>query len=73
MRRALASAAAALLLAGCGGSSTVGGKEAQPARETLTIATGGTGGIYAGYGAAFAAAITKRLDGYRGRPVETTG
>jgi uncharacterized protein len=72
MRRALALAAAALLLAGCGGSSTVGDAEPEP-RETLTIATGGKGGIYAVYGAGFAREITRRLDGYRGRPLETTG
>jgi TRAP transporter TAXI family solute receptor len=73
MRRALASAAAALLLAGCGGDSTVGRQEPEPARETLTIATGGKGGIYEDYGAALAKEITKQLDGYRGRAVETTG
>ena len=73
MRRVLASAAAALLLAGCGGSSTVGRPEPEPARETLTVATGGKGGIYAVYGAALATEITKQLEGYRGRAVETTG
>ena len=67
MRRALALAAAALLLAGCGGSSTVGSKEPEPPRETLTIATGGKGGIYAVYGASLAKEITRKLDGYRGR------
>ena len=73
MRRALALAAAALLLAGCGGSSTVGSKEPEPPRETLTIATGGKGGIYAVYGATLAKEITRKLDGYRGRAIETTG
>lgn len=73
MRRALALAAAALLLAGCGGSSTVGSKEPEPPRETLTVATGGKGGIYAVYGAALAKEITRKLDGYRGRAVATTG
>jgi uncharacterized protein len=74
MRRGLAWwAAAALLLAGCGDSGAVGRTEAQPDRETLTVATGGQGGIYAVWGAAFAREITKRLDGYRGKPVETTG
>ena len=70
MRRVLASAAAALLLAGCGASSTVGRKEPEPPRETLTIATGGKGGIYAVYGAELAKKITKGLDGYRGRALE---
>ena len=60
MRRVLASAAAALLLAGCGASSTVGREEPEPPRETLTIATGGKGGIYAVYGAELAKKITKR-------------
>jgi len=73
MRRVLASAAAALLLAGCGASSTVGREEQEPARETLTIATGGKGGVYEVYGAELAKKITKRLDGYRGRALETTG
>jgi TRAP transporter TAXI family solute receptor len=73
MRRALASAAAALLLAGCGGSSPAGDPEREPPRETLTIATGGKGGIYAVYGAALAKQITRRLDGYRGRTLESTG
>ena len=73
MRRALALAAAALLLAGCGDGSTVGNPDSEPARETLTIATGGKGGIYAVYGAAFAGEITRGLDGYRGRPLETSG
>jgi uncharacterized protein len=72
MRRALALAAAALLLAGCGGGS-VGGDEQESPRETLTIATGGKGGIYAVYGARLARAINKRLDGYRGRTLETSG
>ena len=43
------------------------------ARETLTVATGGKGGIYAVYGATLATEITKQLEGYRGRAVETTG
>ncbi len=74
MRRALASAAAALLLAGCGGGSNpVTGQEEEAPRETLTVATGGTGGIYAVYGTQLASAITGGLDGYRGRARETTG
>ena len=77
MRRALASAAAALcLLAGCGQNDGRPGNNEQqqePPRETLTIATGGKGGIYAVYGARLARAITNRLDGYRGRTLETTG
>jgi TRAP transporter TAXI family solute receptor len=69
VRRALAFAAAALLLGGCGGSDA----EQEPAREPLPIATGGRGGIYAVYGARLARDITRRLDGYRATTVETTG
>ena len=68
MRRALASAAAALCLAGCGG-----GEEPQPDTETLAIATGGRGGVYSVYGAAFARRITRELPGYRAVTIETTG
>ena len=71
MRRALACwAAAALLLAGCGGSDE---PRKAPAPQTLTVATGGQGGIYAVWGAAYARAISKSLDGYRGVATPTTG
>jgi TRAP transporter TAXI family solute receptor len=71
LRRALACwAAAALLLAGCGGSDE---PRKAPAPETLTVATGGQGGIYAVWGAAYARAITKQLEGYRGVATPTTG
>jgi TRAP transporter TAXI family solute receptor len=70
-RRALACwAAAALLLAGCGGSDE---PRKAPAPQTLTVATGGRGGIYAVWGAAYARAISKSLDGYRGVATPTTG
>lgn len=71
VRRALACwAAAALLLAGCGGSDEP--KQA-PAPQTLTVATGGKGGIYAIWGAAYARAISRDVEGYRGAAAETTG
>jgi len=71
LRRALACwAAAALLLAGCGGSDE---PRKAPARQPLTVATGGQGGIYAVWGAAYARAITKQLEGYRGVAALTTG
>ena len=71
LRRALACwAAAALLLAGCGGSDE---PRKAPAPETLTVATGGQGGIYAVWGAAYARAISKSLEGYRGVATPTTG
>jgi TRAP transporter TAXI family solute receptor len=70
IRRVLASAAAALLLAGCGGD---GAAQRAPARTTLAVATGGTGGVYAVWGAAYAKEITRRVEGYRGAAVPTTG
>ena len=71
LRRALACwAAAALLLAGCGGSDE---PRKAPAPQTLTVATGGQGGIYAVWGAAYARAISKSVDGYRGVATPTTG
>jgi len=71
LRRALACwAAAVLLLAGCGGSDE---PRKAPAPQTLTVATGGRGGIYAVWGAAYARAISKSLDGYRGVATPTTG
>jgi TRAP transporter TAXI family solute receptor len=71
LRRALACwAAAALLLAGCGGSDE---QRKAPAPQALTVATGGQGGIYAVWGAAYARAITKQLEGYRGVATPTTG
>jgi TRAP transporter TAXI family solute receptor len=71
LRRALACwAAAALLLAGCGGSDE---PRKAPAPQPLTVATGGQGGIYAVWGDAYARAITKQLEGYRGVAALTTG
>ena len=71
LRRALACwAAAALLLAGCGGSDE---PRKAPAQQTLTVATGSQGGIYSVWGAAYARAITKQLEGYRGVATRTTG
>jgi uncharacterized protein len=71
LRRALACwAAAALLLAGCGGSDE---PRKAPAPQALTVATGSQGGIYAVWGAAYARAISKSLEGYRGVATRTTG
>ena len=74
MRRALASAAAALCLVGCGGGAAGedSGSDREPARETLSVATGGRGGIYAVWGAELAKQI-RRIKGYRGVAVETSG
>ena len=66
LRRALACwAAAALLLAGCGGSDE---PRKAPAPQTLTVATGGQGGIYAVWGAAYARAISKSLEATAASP-----
>jgi TRAP transporter TAXI family solute receptor len=71
LRRALAgSAAAALVLAGCGGSDA---PRKAPAPQTLTVATGGPGGIYAVWGAELARQISRRLEGYRAVAARTTG
>jgi TRAP transporter TAXI family solute receptor len=71
LRRALACwAAAALVLAGCGGSDE---QRKPPPPQTLTVATGGRGGIYAVWGAELAHQIGKRLEGYRGVATPTTG
>ncbi len=71
LRRALACwAAAALLLAGCGGSDE---PRKAPAPQALTVATGSAGSIYAVWGAAYARAISKSLEGYRGVATRTTG
>jgi TRAP transporter TAXI family solute receptor len=71
LRRALACwAAAALLLVGCGGSDE---PRKALAPQALTVATGSQGGIYAVWGAAYARAITKQLEGYRGVATRTTG
>jgi TRAP transporter TAXI family solute receptor len=69
VRRLLAAAVAIVCAAGCGGGAE------QPDRhvERLSVATGGKGGIYALYGDAYARAISRRLSGYRGVTVETTG
>ena len=66
MRRLIAAAVAAAFAAGCGGS-------AEPQPERVTVATGGKGGIYAVYGAAYARAISRDLPGYRGASVATSG
>jgi TRAP transporter TAXI family solute receptor len=69
VRRLLAAAVAAVFAAGCGGGADEPDRHVEP----LAVATGGKGGIYALYGAAYARAISRRLPGYRGVPVETTG
>lgn len=60
-------AALAALAIGCGDSPS------SPERKTLSVATGGKGGIYSVYGAALAKQISAHLPGYRGEAQRTTG
>jgi TRAP transporter TAXI family solute receptor len=66
---AVAAAAALVLavLAGCGGEQEAG----ERGGGDLSIATGGTGGVYAVYGGGLADAISRNLEGYRAT-AETT-
>jgi TRAP transporter TAXI family solute receptor len=80
--RLLAGAAAgALVLSACGGgglTSDAGDEEAAPAAEgeelpggQLSIATGGTGGVYYPLGGGFATAIGDKVEGYTATVQET--
>lgn len=71
MRRVLAAAVLTALAAGCGGGgdSQTSGR----APEKLTITTGGEGGIYRVYGAAYAKVISRHLPGYRATAQGSTG
>ena len=64
MRRLLAAAVVTTaVVAGCGG-----GGDSQPdgrGTETLTVTSGGEGGIYFVYGAAYAKVISRHLPGFR--------
>jgi uncharacterized protein len=67
MRRLSALAAFLVLAAGCGGEQSASEREG----GNLSIATGGTGGVYSVYGGGLADAISKNLDGYQAT-AETT-
>ena len=71
MRWSLAAAVVTAVVAGCGdgGDSEPGGRSP----ETLTITTGGEGGIYFAYGAAYAKVISRHLPGYRATAQGSTG
>jgi TRAP transporter TAXI family solute receptor len=65
-RGALAVGAALAILVGCGGEQGGGGEGGN-----LSIATGGTGGVYAAYGGGLADLIGDHLEGYKAT-AETT-
>jgi uncharacterized protein len=71
MRRVLAAAVLTAVVAGCGGGDAgePGGRDP----ETLTITTGGEGGIYLDYGTAYAKVISRHLTGYRAKVQGSTG
>ena len=67
LRLAAAMAFALLALAGCGGEKSA----SEDGGGNLSVATGGTGGVYAVYGGGLADVISKNLKGYRAT-AETT-
>ena len=67
LRALTAIAATALALAGCGGEQSA----SEQGGGNLSVATGGTGGVYAVYGGGLADAISKNLEGYKAT-AETT-
>jgi TRAP transporter TAXI family solute receptor len=69
MRHLLAAAVLTAVVAGCGGDSGSSGR----APERLVVTTGGEGGIYFVYGAAFAKVISARLPGFRATAEGSTG
>jgi len=69
MRRVLALAGVLALAAGCGGEGSGSGSEGGGGR--LSIATGGTSGVYFVYGGGLAKVISSNLEGYRAT-AETT-
>lgn len=69
MRWVLAAAVLTAFAAGCGDGDEPSGR----APERLTITTGGEGGIYFVYGAAYAKVISANLPGYRATAVGSTG
>ena len=71
-RRAIAAglAAVTLLLAACGGGGTA---EAPGADGSLSIATGGTGGVYYPYGGGMATVLSRNIEGVTASVQETNG
>ncbi|WP_219415087.1 TAXI family TRAP transporter solute-binding subunit [Pseudonocardia nigra] len=72
-RRALGAlvAAGTLLLAGCGGGGGGGGDQPPGADGTLSIATGGTGGVYYPYGGGIANVLSQSVEGITATVQET--
>jgi len=73
MRRWLALAVVTAVAAGCGGGGGGGSEREDRSPERLRVSTGGQGGIYFVYGAAFATVISRHLQGYRATAQESTG
>jgi TRAP transporter TAXI family solute receptor len=70
MRHLLAAAVLTAVVAGCGGG---GSEPSGRAPERLVVTTGGEGGIYFVYGAAFAKVISAHLPGFRASAEGSTG
>jgi hypothetical protein len=70
-RTALVVAAGALLLAACGGGDGGGPAAAPGADGSLSIATGGTGGVYYPYGGAMGTLLSEKLPGITSTAQET--
>jgi TRAP transporter TAXI family solute receptor len=60
---AAAGLAASVILTACGGGDSGGGSAGEERNETLTFATGGTGGVYYPYGGGIANVISAQLPG----------
>jgi len=71
MRHLLAAAVLTAVVAGCGGGSS--GEPKGRAPERLVVTTGGEGGIYFVYGAAFAKVVSAHLPGFRAMAEGSTG
>ena len=69
VRRVVALAGVIALVAGCGGEGSGSGSKGGGGR--LSIATGGTSGVYFVYGGGLAKVISSNLEGYRAT-AETT-
>jgi TRAP transporter TAXI family solute receptor len=73
MRYLLAAAVLTAVVAGCGGGGGDSGDAGARKPERLVVTTGGEGGIYFAYGAAYAKVISKHLQGFRADAQGSTG
>jgi uncharacterized protein len=74
MRHLLAAAVLTAVVAGCGGGGDGGADDPDGrAPERLVVTTGGEGGIYFVYGAAFAKVVSTHLPGFRATAEGSTG